>query len=132
VRNCTVPEGVAFFFPLINAECSTLEADPFYGGNEKELRACVKKFKIKDVFAEIDGVRVPNAKRYKALSPLFEFTVPENNVLGVPPNTGNSVADGYYLMLAPLSAGQHEIRFGGTFPEFGFSLDITYNLTVGS
>jgi hypothetical protein len=132
VRNCTVPEGVALFVPLINAECSTLEAPPFFGSNEKELRACVKRIKIKNVFAEIDGVRVPNVTRYKAMSPLFEFTAPDNNVLGVPPATGESVADGYYLLLDPLSAGQHTIRFGGTFPDFGFSLDITYNLTVGS
>lgn len=37
VRDCTVPVGKALLLPLINIECSTIEADPWYGGNEEEL-----------------------------------------------------------------------------------------------
>ena len=44
--------------------------------------------------------------------------------------TGDSVYYSYYLMVPPLSAGRHKIQFGGTYADFGFSLDITYNLTV--
>lgn len=129
-RDCTVPAGKALFFPIINVECSTLEAPPFYGGNEAELRACAKGFHFGNVFAEIDGVPVQDLDRYLVDSPLFTFTVPPNNVLGVGPGTGQSVSNGYYLMLAPLSVGKHIIRFGGTFTDFNFSLDITYHITV--
>jgi hypothetical protein len=130
VRNCVVPMGKALFFPLINVECSTLEADPFHGNNEAELRACASRFHFGDVFAEIDGMAVENLARYLKQSPIFTFTVPPNNVLGVTAGTGQSVSDGYYLMLAPLSVGKHVIHFGGTFTDFAFTLDITYNISV--
>ena len=36
----TIPAGTALFFPVINAECSVIEPDPFHGDSEEELRAC--------------------------------------------------------------------------------------------
>lgn len=129
-RNCTIPTGKALFFPIINTECSTLEPPPFHGDNEAELRACAKSFNVGNVFAEIDGVAVQDLNRYLVESPLFTFTVPPNNVLGVDPGAGQSVSNGYWLMLAPLSVGKHTIRFGGTYVENGFTLDITYHLTI--
>jgi len=39
---------------------------------------------------------------------------------------------GWYLMLEPLSRGQHTIHFSATIPGFGdFSFDVTYHLNVG-
>jgi hypothetical protein len=34
------------------------------------------------------------------------------------------------LMLAPLSDGKHSLHFTGTFPQFNFTINVTYNLTV--
>jgi hypothetical protein len=34
------------------------------------------------------------------------------------------------LVTAPLRADQHKIHFTGCSPDLGYSLDITYNLTV--
>ena len=130
VRDCTVPAGKALFFPIINVECSTLEAAPFHGDDEAQLRSCAGGFRFDQVFATIDNVVVKNLEPYLVESPLFSFTLPPNNVLGVNPGTGQSVSKGYYLMLPPLSVGQHVIHFGGSFPDFPFSLDITYTLTV--
>ncbi len=130
VRDCTVPVGKALFFPIINVECSTLEAAPFHGDNEQQMRACAKGFNITNVSAKIDGVDVADLERYRVESPLFDFKVPANNTLGVPAGNGQSVSNGYYLLLTPLSVGKHEVTFGGTFPDFPFSLNITYHLTV--
>mgnify|MGYP001481287536 CR=1 FL=1 len=33
-------------------------------------------------------------------------------------------------MVPPLPAGEHTVEFGGTYADFGFSLAITYHLTV--
>ena len=42
-----------------------------------------------------------------------------------------AMTDGYWVMLAPLSPGQHTLEFGGTVGSpVNFTLDITYNLTV--
>lgn len=134
VRTCTVPAGKALFFPIINAECSTLEGN---GSTEKELRTCAEGLinPVTSVAAEIDWLPIQSPQAYRVSSPLFTFgPLPEDNVLqlfGVDAPAGAtslSVADGYYLLLAPLPVGQHTIHFTGTVP--GFTLDITYNLTV--
>jgi hypothetical protein len=134
VRNCTIPTGKALFFPVLNTECSTIEPEPFTGETEAELRACAKGWVDGAIgFCTIDGVPVQNLGQYRVQSPLFTFgPLPEDNVLfiDVPPGTtGQSVSDGIWLMVAPLSVGQHTIDFGGTFSS-GFTFHITYNLTV--
>jgi hypothetical protein len=66
------------------------------------------------------------------------LTFPANNIfsfIGVPLPAGTyapAVADGFYLLLAPLPPGAHTIRFGGQglFNGGGFSQDITYHLAV--
>jgi hypothetical protein len=68
---------------------------------------------------------------------VFRFTVPSltDNILTCPATgcagrSGSAVADGYLLVLHPLSVGTHTLRFGGTYPAFGFTLDITYDIVV--
>jgi len=78
-------------------------------------------------------------------SPLYTYgPLPDNNVLqyfGLDAPAGStslSVADGYFVMLAPLSAGHHTIHFAGvilftqrrTDSTSSSELDITYHLTV--
>ena len=41
-----------------------------------------------------------------------------------------SVADGYYLLLPPQTAGAHTIHVHGAIPAFNFTLDVSYHLTV--
>ena len=132
-RSCTVPVGKALFFPIINAECSTAEGN---GTTEAELRDCADFLMdhLADLTATIDGVAIRNLTAYRLQSPLFTFTLPQDNILALPPGTTPSVADGVHLMLAPLSAGAHTVHFSGAllFPEFDFTfrLDITYHLIV--
>jgi hypothetical protein len=136
-RTCTVPAGKALFFPLLNVNCGTLTGD---GETEAELRACGEFFMglVTDVFCEIDGVPVRNLQSYRTVSLLFTYgPLPDNNVLqlfGIDAPAGAtslSVADGFYLLLAPLRVGEHTLRFGGTFGDpINFTLDITYHITV--
>jgi hypothetical protein len=89
--------------------------------------------------ASLDGVSLRNLFAYRAISPVFSITVPPGNNLeqafGYPNISGTIspvVADGFYLMLAPLSSGRHTISFGGTFgsPLNSPLSEITYHLTV--
>jgi len=130
-RSCTIPSGTALFFPLINAECSNLEPPPFFGSNEAELRSCANAFSFTNLQASIDGVSLTNLPSYEIDSPLFTFTLPADNILGIAPapTSGMSVGNGVYLLLAPLPVGEHTLKFGGT-DSSGFTLDITYHLTV--
>jgi hypothetical protein len=139
-RTCTIPAGKALFLALVNAECSSLEAEPFHGDTAKEQRVCAKFWADHNInpFCEIDGVAVPKINSYRVTSPQFSVTAPSPWIFGDTGGTGTAVADGHYVFLAPLSAGQHTLRFGGTIrytlAEDGFDadvlLDVTYHLTV--
>jgi hypothetical protein len=134
-RYCTIPTGKMLFLPVLNVECSTLECPgDFCGHTAAELSACAKRWMDNptNLFCTIDGVAVPGLDSYRVQSPMFDFgPVPPNNVLGVPvpPDTGQSVSDGIYLMFSPLAEGEHTLHFGGAFAN-GFALDITYHLMV--
>ncbi len=65
----------------------------------------------------------------------FTFSIVEGsfaNVIGFEPGDRfPAVADGQWIFLAPLPAGQHVIRFQSTTDNPDFQLDVTYHLTVG-
>lgn len=132
-RKCTVPAGKALFFPIVNVDCSSLETGDFYGATPKERRACARGIinYVTNMAVEIDGVSLKNLTKYRATSPNIVFAVaPSPNVLGVDAGSGELVSDGYYLLLAPLSSGQHTIHFKGTFSQWGFTIEETYSITV--
>jgi hypothetical protein len=91
------------------------------------------------LFVQIDGRSLQNLASFREQSPLFTYgPLPANNLLGVPAGTVSpSVSDGYHVMLAPLSVGQHTLHFGGTAvvpvgpgQTLTFIEDITYHITV--
>jgi hypothetical protein len=139
-RVCTVPSGTSLFFPLISAECSTVEGN---GETEEELRGCANflaDFIVPEsVFLEIDGKSVTNVESLRVESPLFFLgPLPEDNILGDDELAGTispSVSDGYWAMVKPLSVGLHSLRFGGLVdltPIGGpvFIQDIAYEVDV--
>lgn len=139
VRNCTVPNGKTLFFPIVNSECSTLEGD---GNSYDVLLACAKGLidLATNLGATIDGIQIQNLNTYRAESPPFTFgPLPDGSLLqqagiqgAVAGASSLAAADGYYLMVAPLSNGPHQIHFSASVPTYKFSIDITYNLAVGS
>lgn len=138
--NITIPRGTALFFPIINAECSSLEAWPWYGANAIEQAAVATYFNdlVTDISAEIDGRSVVNLEHYRVETPQYTFSVPDANILGVPgPTNGTSVADGTFLLLSPLHVGVHTIHLAATAdlqqwfgPGAFFTIDTTYVVTV--
>jgi hypothetical protein len=139
VRNCTIPSGKALFVGLLNAECSNIEG---LGDIAKQQRACAKAtadfIDPNSLFCVIDGVPVANLPSYRTGSPQFSFVAPSpcwifgscEGGSGGTGGPGTSVANGYYVFLAPLAPGHHALHFGGSFPSFSFSMDMTYNITV--
>jgi hypothetical protein len=141
--NLNVPEGKAIFFPIINAESSKIEG---FGNNKAELRSDVEKTigYVKDKKAIVDGKVIKNLDNYKAESDLFVFWLPPDNVQGHPTNvlgisvgqkrsSSIAVADGYWIMLNPLSVGKHTITIYGRavfLDGSEFVTKMTYNLNV--
>jgi len=160
VRTVTVPPNKALFFPLVfaavfyfpgplqipnqiqpyNASVNSAVlagvAVPFGAavGNARGWNANLVA-KATALACEVDGVPVASLFSYREQSPVFSFVLPVDNAFGDPALSGltsyPTVDAGIYLMLAPLSAGQHTIHFHAeeTSP-VTFVEDVTYNLTV--
>ena len=132
-RKCTVPAGKALFFPIVNVDCSSLETGDFYGATPKARRTCARGIidYVTDLAVEIDGIPLKNLTKYRATSPNIVFAVaPSPNVLAVDGGSGELVGDGYYLLLEPLSSGQHTLHFKGTFSQWGAVVEQSYIVTV--
>jgi len=127
---CEMPAGTILYLLVVASECSTVEP-PTVGGSEEELLACAQSYVPSDLQASIDGVALRNVSDYVVTSPLFEFTLPDDNLFGLPGGTtAQSIAYGTFLMLVPLSPGQHTLWVHGAIPSGGFLYDMTYYVTV--
>ena len=143
----TIPAGTGLFIPLVNAECSELEPDPFHGDDEEEQRACANAWmdNAYGLEATIDGVPVNSLETaYRFESEQFVFgPLPEDNLfaffeLDAPEGTTSTAVDaGFYLLLNPLSVGEHEIHIGGALDPFtpddssdDLVIDTTFIITV--
>ncbi len=128
-RECEVPAGKALFFPVQNYAWLSFPDDPYIGfpdvpepGGEDAVRALLADANDGSGgrSATIDGVAVQDLDDYRVTSPEFYAQWPGWYYLG--PNYD----DGWYLMLAPLSVGEHTISFTG----WDGNVDVTYDLTV--
>lgn len=75
-KPCIVPRGKILLLTLINAECSSVEAPPFFGRTEKAREECAERFVdgtgTRTLKLTIDGVRVRNLSRYPgSVTPIF-------------------------------------------------------------
>ena len=148
-RTVTIPTGKALFFPIGNSlwiNLPELGDQPWSPEQEEYARGVVAGTmnNATDLTCEIDGRAVQNLEAYRCQTPpggAFMIDIPVNDVWGLggfglpePDTYGPSVQDGIYLMLAPLSAGQHAIHFTASFASAiegeRYTLDVTYHLTV--
>jgi hypothetical protein len=113
-RTCTIPAGKAILVTLINVMCSYAE---HHLKTEPELRACAKadQDKVTGTMITVDGVQLTPVRLQ---SPLFTVTLPENNALGLKPQTTPALSDGYWVFLQPLPLGQHTIHASGSLVDF--------------
>jgi hypothetical protein len=140
-KHITIRTGVSLFFGLLSAEASNLEAEPFFGATEQQQReaAAFLADHIGDLSASVDGVEVGNLQDYRVSSPQYDFTAPSPWVFGDVGGTGTAVVDGYFLMLAPLSRGEHTLHIAGAFHfstdegdpfDLDLPIDVTFHITV--
>ncbi len=108
---CTVPEGSAVFIPVAGGECSSVEAVPFWGGDEQSLQACAAEeaSRYANIAVTVDGQAIPGIERYRSATGTFSVALPEHNVLGAPAGVAWAAADGYAVLLRPLSPGEHTV-----------------------
>jgi hypothetical protein len=143
-RTCAVPAGKALFFPINTSEYDNFCPPTNY--TVSQMRQFIKPNidGTTNMSCQVDGVSVAGlgtgtTSPYRAQSPAFVVTYPEDNVWRVGPfagcpdahagSTSPAVADGVYVMVSPLSEGEHTIHYHCQ-PAYGDALDVTYHLTV--
>jgi len=143
-REIIIPSGKALFFPIVNSElncvelagteCCPPEGVPNVQCIRDLMASFIESLTNDNMYATIDRKPFTNVVAYRAISQEFSMWLPENNALeawGIPFEFGEItpvVADGYFLMVAPLSVGKHTITFG--VKNLEWFMDITYNITV--
>lgn len=136
-RTCSIKKGKAIFFPLLNGIFWT-PLDP----NVPE--DCTDESSCRGVSANIDAITswtcivddtpcVWFVQVVRAQSDARPVNLPDGSIavtdFGYAAGVREiSIADGYWVMLDPLSRGNHTIHFTSNAP--GFSLYVTYHLTV--
>jgi hypothetical protein len=139
-RTVTMPTGKALFFPVLNTEFDNVTpGGPDTTLTPDQLRSLAQSNmnSAENMTATIDGRAVSNLSQYRVTSPVFGYHLPADNIESFFAGTTipardvyPAVGDGVYLMLAPLSAGQHTVHFSGDFGPGNFGLDVTYHITV--
>jgi hypothetical protein len=131
-RSCTLSAGTSVLLPLINIECSSLEAPPFFGANPGQRLVCAKRFadEFTDLVLTINGVPVKDLSRLRVRSQPFQFSPVDGNLFGITAGTGGSVSDGYWALIGPLAPGDYVVFGSGTYPPFDFATSIAYHLHV--
>jgi hypothetical protein len=139
VRTFTVPAGKALFFPIVNVfdvEDATIRGGGVFFLVPHPVQTA-QAF-VSNVIAtatglscEVDGNPLTITTANLEQSTPFSLQLPADNILGVPAGAYFPAIDsGYYVLLSPLSVGQHTIHFAGTMTYFPLSLDVTDHLTV--
>jgi hypothetical protein len=134
--HCAVPAGKALLVVPVFPECSTAEGN---GHTYEALQSCVKGYvaALNEVVATVDGVHLTGLRaHYLFETPLFTYAYPKDFEFNpkVPgPGTTMSVADGVYLMLAPLPAGHYTVALSAHLgAPYNVGGTVTYHLTIGS
>lgn len=167
--NCIIPANTAIMFPTFNVEWSAVEAVaqgnqtpgqtclvPTHpnGTSYAALLACARAQANNatqsgaKLEADVDGRMLQSLTDYRAHSPPppFTFTTVNGNPFGLCllpnvkcPLTSSAAADGFWIMLMPLSPGKHTLHFAATVPfpivnppttPFTFTTEANYCLIV--
>jgi hypothetical protein len=138
-RTCTVPADTPILFPVVNVICSAAwPTDP------QPYDECAKYYTNRTIdppstwYSTLDG---QDLESRRIASGLFQWTIASNkNPFGLKKGTFEAGSDGLWVYLEEgLTAGEHEIVFGGTFADTPFNppdvpsfegTKVTYHLTV--
>lgn len=130
-RRFTVPTGKKIFFPLANflgyalapEEIPVLKAD---------CDVILDLSNIDELKCTVDGVEIAGLEDHKEVTPPFDLLFREGNCRNEPPGPSPSLACGFWIMLEPLSEGDHSISFRAVLKEPAIVQEVYYVLTVSA
>ncbi|MBL1178085.1 hypothetical protein [Pantanalinema sp. GBBB05] len=143
-RNIAVAAGTTLFIPVLNTAVEEVGMPSPWTAEDSRIAAktIIDTINIqcnseRGIFFELDGQSLIQGTawiHYRQFSAQpFSFTVPDDSTAaGYTPGlkVKETIADGYTVMLAPLSAGIHTIEFGGTIDYSKLKWDQNCNGTI--
>ncbi len=132
-RQFAVPADAYVLVPLLAGEWSQLELGFDKTADYIRQAAQQQADQINSLHATLDGAVISQATlvTHREASPDFSFMAVVGNSVNVPPgDSGIAVADGYFLMLAPLSPGTHVLTYGGAASSLGIAISETDTITA--
>jgi PKD repeat protein len=133
-RNIDVPTNTYVLVPLLATEWSQLELG--FDKTAAEIRQAAREQanQIDRLHATLDGTPIALSEllAHREVSPDFQFVAVADNQVGINAvgSSGIAVADGYFLMIAPMTPGTHVLNYGGGASPFGIFLNETDTITV--
>ena len=140
-RSCNVPTGKYILFSIANAiwiNSPPLGDNP--NNTETDYRRLANDGLPPSIGGELEAtldrnpiIFNPKTPIIRSQSPVFRASFPTDNVFGANPNFLTPypiVSDGFWVMLPPLSPGNHTLHFRAG-PSKKPSQDVTYHLKVG-
>ena len=152
-RSCTIPAGKAIFYPIINTTWVDEPGDEIF--TDEEVRWVLANLtgagdNACQMSSTLDTYSTPNLGELPApisarlrpavrsQSPKFSFNFSADNVIGLPVGVNDRlIAEGYWVMLPPLTSGEHVLTLHGAACietedgiEKAFETEVTYYLTV--
>jgi hypothetical protein len=133
-RHFRVPADTYVLVPLLVGEYSQLELG--FGNTADQVRQAAQQQanQIDSLHAILDGVPISQTVLFthRETSPDFNFYAVYNNQVGINAsgNSGIAVADGYFLMIDPLTPGTHTLNYGGGASTLGALADETDVISI--
>ena len=137
-RTCTVPAGKGLLIPVMEVEQSDKEIP---GASVEDLTNAAKKDQdgVNSLYLKIDNEEYTYDDLIKyRIQPTEPFQVifPDNGIFGVADGGPSQVvADGFYILTEPLTAGNHTVHFRSSLscPDVGctepaFAMDVKDNI----
>ena len=116
------------------AECSTIEPAPFHATTNAGLTRCARRWRQARrgrLELTLDGADITPPGYFVATS-VFHFTIPRNNVLGLPgPTHGRGAYYGAVSILRPLSSGTHTLVCLESYTQPTAVYKMIYKLSTG-
>lgn len=142
-RTVEIPPGKGLLFPLINSVLWSPE-DCWWIGASNEPDPCTAEDlatflegqygTAPQMTATLDGREIRGLSEYRATSDVFALEIVPDSFwtdVGYTPGVRYpNVADGYYLMLKPLTPGEHILHFTVAGADGTVFQDMTYYLNV--
>lgn len=133
-RRCTVPNGKAVLFPVMNYEVNPIEYPNLKTETEMVREVIRDQDDILNLEATIDGKKVP-FYRIRSDPPVFPLTISLDLIESkeVPKGVktiAEASSDGYWIFLKHLSKGEHRIFFAGSCSSGIRNVRANYDVTV--